>query len=849
MSRFMKYLKLLAGKFSFKQAILFILPFIAVTCINVYLRTYPVNFPQFKTQAKNMIGDAIEQDAARQVFAKFPQFNDLAKKRLIKDRTREIKEQKKKDIAVQTENLYRQMKERYQDSTGHTYLMELDCWHWARYVDNVVRLGHPGDEVIEGKQFDTYMLSPDGQYMSWGSFLFYFSAFLYKVFNFFRPTNLFNFLFLLPLFFMVLLTLVLYLFAYRLGGHICAIVSTLFLGTAPIFLPRSCAGWFDKDTLNLLFPILVIWVYLLAYQARSTKKGLIWILFSAFWIGLFCFTWENWWFVIPFIIMYEAVCFVKIIFAYWRSKERSTDFFRKHLLFIGVFFGACVFWIIVFSGTRPLTLLLEQVMGALSLNKPMIANIWPNVYSTVGELKPTTLREINNGVGNAFLFWSSLLAWDVIFFWGIIKKMFHGFKRSAVIMLSLWLFSMLFACLKGVRFVVFLIIPLGIFLGWAIKELYELVKRKKKYLAIGGLALVLICLIPLFLSNGVKQAEHMYPLMDDTWYEVLTLMRERLPKDAVINSWWDFGDWFKVVSRRRVIFDGQSQNVPQAYWMAKVMLSDDEEKAIRILRMLNNGGNKAFEIINEYLKEPLKSIILLESVLDAPDLIKANKILLEFLPVAAANEVVRLVFEPPKSPAYFVVDPSLPFKMGAISFLGNWDLLKVYIAQNLNKIERKKIIEHLIKLGRNKEEVERLYQEAFLIPAQEQDNWISSPQQFYSPLLRGQLKGDTVFFVNGYTYKPKTQSFLTNEQKIPRSLFLFRKDHLVEIAFTNANLNFAALVTDFDQDYKMTLFDLPLGQALFTRLYYLRGEGLRHFQTFIDAQAGNEYTRVFRIIW
>lgn len=850
-SKIMKYLKLAPGDFSIKKAILFALPLIAVTGINVYLRTYPINFPQLKTQAKNMIEQSIEQEAARQVFAKFPQFNDLAKKRLIKEKARELRIQKKQEIDAQIVSIYKQMKERYQDSAGHTYLMELDCWHWSRYVENVVKLGHPGDEVIKGRQFDTYMLSPDGQFMSWGSFLFNFSAFLYKAFTFFRPADLFNFLFLLPLFFMALLTLVLYLFAYRLGGHVCAVVCSLFVGAAPIFLPRSCAGWFDKDILTLFFPVLIIWTYLLAYEAKSAKKGLIWISFSAFWAGLFCFAWENWWFIIPILMMYEAAYFIKVIFSYWKFKEKNAAFLKKRFLFLGAFLGACVIWIIIFSGTQPLAALWAQIMGVIALNKPLITTIWPNVYSTVGELKPASLRELHNGVGSGILFWSSLLAWDLIFFWGVFKKKFHGLKRGGVIMLSFWLFSMLFACLRGVRFVVFLLIPLGIFLGWAIKELYELTKRRiKKYLAVSGLVFVLTCLILVFLNNGNKAAGRIYPLMDDTWYQVLILMRDKLPKDAVINSWWDFGDWFKVVSRRRVIFDGQSQNLPQAFWMAKAMLSEDEETAIRILRMLNNGGNKAFEVVNEYLKEPIKSILLLESVLNAPEPIRARNVLLEFLPVAAANEVMRLVFEPPKSPAYFVVDPSLPFKMGAISFLGNWDFLKVYIAQNLNKIERKKLIEYLIKLGRSKEEVERLYQEAFLIPSQELDKWISSPQQFYTPLVKGQLRGDAVFFENGYTYKPKTQALLTNEQRIPRSLFLFRQDHLVEVVYTNANLNFAALVTDFDQDYKIVLFDPSLGRALFTQLYYLKGEGLRHFQSFIDAQAGSdEYTRVFKVTW
>jgi len=72
-------------------------------------------------------------------------------------------------------------------------------------------------------------------------------------------------------------------------------------------------------------------------------------------------------------------------------------------------------------------------------------------------------------------------------------------------------------------------------------------------------------------------------MMNDSWYNLLTNIRNNTHKDSVLNSWWDFGDWFKAVGHRRVIFDGQSQNSPQGYWMAKVLLSPSEEYAMRVL--------------------------------------------------------------------------------------------------------------------------------------------------------------------------------------------------------------------------------------------------------------------------
>jgi asparagine N-glycosylation enzyme membrane subunit Stt3 len=70
------------------------------------------------------------------------------------------------------------------------------------------------------------------------------------------------------------------------------------------------------------------------------------------------------------------------------------------------------------------------------------------------------------------------------------------------------------------------------------------------------------------------------------------------------------------VAKRRVIFDGQTQHIPQAYWMAKVFLTDSEKKAIAILRMLDNGANQAFELINREISDPFQAVKLLEKALE-----------------------------------------------------------------------------------------------------------------------------------------------------------------------------------------------------------------------------------------
>ena len=49
----------------------------------------------------------------------------------------------------------------------------------------------------------------------------------------------------------------------------------------------------------------------------------------------------------------------------------------------------------------------------------------------------------------------------------------------------------------------------------------------------------------------------------------------------------------------------------------------------------------------------------------------------------AVNKIVSDLYDEPAE-AYFIVDGSIIKKMSSISFLGNWDFLKLYVKRNFN---------------------------------------------------------------------------------------------------------------------------------------------------------------------
>lgn len=796
-----------------------------------------------------MIEDSIRQAAIREVYGKFPQFYPTAKDAIVRNRVAEYKKQNKATIRKEAADLYRQLKDRYQDDSGQTYLMELDCWHWARYVANVVKFGHSGDELIYGRNWDMLMLAPAGSYLLWQQFLYYISAFFYKAFAVFKPVPLFTFLFYLPLFFAAIFITVLYAFSFSFGRHIGAVISCLFVGLAPIFLHRSTAGWFDTDILILLFPLLVAWTYILSYGEPVLRNRLLWVGFSSFWVGLFCFTWTHWWFIAAIIIIYEFLAFGHLAVAWFYFKRKQPDLFKKHLVSLSAFLLFSLAWVMVLAGTQPVVVLYNQITQALILNKPLMTSIWPNVYSTVGELRKLNVSEIVRSSGGIWLLLPSLVCMLVL----LARAVFYpgkyaGLKRMSVLIMFIWLAAMLFASSRGVRFIVFILLPLGVSLGWVMDEIFEYFRSRNNFKAASAVIAACAVFCGAAVNNGYRTAKVLYPLIDDTWYKVLNIVNEKTGQDTIINSWWDFGDWFKVVARRRVIFDGQSQHTPQAYWMAKAMLTTDENKAVGILRMLNNGGNKAFEVINAQLNNPLLSVMLLEYVIPMhPD--KAQETLARFIPQDTVVEIMKLLFYRPAN-AVFVVDYTMPFKMGAISYLGGWSFPKVYIAQNFIKLEKDRIVEYLTGMGQDGQETNRFYQEVFLITTKNLDEWLSNRLQFYSGIYSGRAdENNNAVFDNGFIFNPIDQSIKSGTGQIPRSLLVANDEGMSEKPLPNPNVPYSILVFKTDSGYKSVLLDSQLGASIFTRLYFLNGKGLRHFLPFIDVENSNNYIRVFNIAW
>ncbi|MCX5708103.1 MAG: hypothetical protein NTY14_03875, partial [Candidatus Omnitrophica bacterium] len=484
-----------------KKNVGIVLSLLAVLSISIYFRSYPIFLPQFVKLAGQKVDRQVQQRIAREISKNFPALSDVAKSKLFDAAVKDYEKTNKKTLQEQKKEEFARLKDRFQDKFGRTYLMELDGWNWARYVENIDRLGRTGDEVKDGKQHDNLMVFPQGRDFNWSTFFYYTSWAAYKFFALFKPIVLFDFIFYLPLFFLSVFIILLYFFCCRYWGSITAFICCIFVGTAPIFIPRSCVGWFDLDILTMIFPLLIIWFYIHAYNSSSWPRSVGWAVLASLWLSLFCATWLGWSLILAIIFFYEFIVLANCFSERFQYGQDTSGEIKRHLLVFTTFLFFGVFWIILFSGFEPLDALAAQIKSAVSLNNPLTSIIWPNVYSTVGELKKGDYLSVANAVGGVFMLAIVLL----LMLWSFLKiKKYRGAKRELLIIMVVWFMTVFFLCSKGIRFAIYLLIPMGVFLGWGIVELYEFILEKGRKLFLVPLTLGLVWLA----GSSIQKADN-----------------------------------------------------------------------------------------------------------------------------------------------------------------------------------------------------------------------------------------------------------------------------------------------------------------------------------------------------
>ncbi len=403
------------GKYS---KYLYLLLLLIPIALSVFLRVMPAYLPGMEDRAENYIDHQLEQKIAELVKLQYSHLALSSQKNLIKQQL----EIYKKDNAPQIDNLIKAqakiMRAYFQDDYNQTYLYEMDPWHWYRLTQNYIRHGYEGDIEKNGKYYDMYIYAglPDfyrpASTTKVASFHVFIAGVLYKLVHFFnKDVSFLKVFFYLPVLFSILAVVPAFFIARKLGGNIAGFFSALIVAFHWNLLFKTVAGFSDTDIYSVLFPLLILWLFVEIFSSNSLKKKVALIIAGGFLIGIYSFAWVGWWYT-----FYLVLCGLFLIIG---TKLVSTSFhhigrisekiyhgfisIKVNLLLLSFYIIFSLISVFILKGLNELVNGLLGPFSFLRFKEISVANLWPNIYSTVAELKTISLSQLVGGLYSPLL--------------------------------------------------------------------------------------------------------------------------------------------------------------------------------------------------------------------------------------------------------------------------------------------------------------------------------------------------------------------------------------------------------------------------------------------------------------
>ena len=823
--------------------------------VSIYLRTMPQRLPIAEDWAENTVTRFYRSNLEQQISQQYPNLPAQNKEVLVDKEWQKIQNENKPRLEQDIAQLSQQYRNFFSDENGTPYLLGIDPYYYYRMTALVLQNGHPGTELRDGVSWDMYRLAPLGREQE-PTFHAWFGAWWHRFLNLFGDFPLMFTFFLVGTLFSALTVIPGFFIGKRItknnvGGFFTAIL----LAVSAFFVSRTTGESSDTDVYAVFFPVLITWLFLEALEGKELKKRIIWISLAGLATGLFAFAWTGWWYIATFILAAFAWEFIQIIATHWkqwRTTIRSSGTWHPllHPLYtLGVYILSSALSISLFTSWTQFARMVFGPFGFLKLKSVAVYGYWPNIRTTVAELNVPSFDKVIGQLDGRFLFALAILG---IFFLALRKN--ESGRRSFTIpfFLALWLAAALFATTKGMRFILqvtpVFAIALGAFLGvvwlyasrWSAKELKlpELIPQVVIFI-------ILAFLLVQPIKSGYSQAHNSVSNMNDAWYNALSKIREEAPKNAIITSWWDFGHWFKAIADRPVTFDGGTQVGWGAHWVGKSLLTHDEKMAVGIIRMLNCGQNTAFGKLDEMWKDILKEIELLNKIM-VQDKATAEKTLQEYgLTTVQTEELLQYTHCDPPSD-YFITSDDMIGKAGVWGHFGSWDFRRAVIYQTIKKMNGADAAAYLAEtFNFSRSEAERVYGE---VQTTEADRWIAPWPSYLSGLNPCQTLSDQEIRCvgnvqgSGFIFKvdlAKGLATIEGSEAVLNAVVYPTKEGLVEKEQQGNKIGVSViLLPRNEKEYNFLLADPLQAGSVFSKLFFLRGHGLRCFSPF-GAVSGN----------
>ena len=169
------------------------------------------------------------------------------------------------------------MGEEYTDpETGLPYLTEMDSYYHLRMTRDIMDYGVPGGEYKDNEAWDSLSYAPHGRSAAdYKPLMAYIAIASKKLISRFKATTLEKVVYWQGTFLSVLVVIPVFIIAYRLGGFVSALVSSILACINYGYFVHTIPGFYDTDTIlstvSCLFFLSAI-LLVFAFGGMETAK-------------------------------------------------------------------------------------------------------------------------------------------------------------------------------------------------------------------------------------------------------------------------------------------------------------------------------------------------------------------------------------------------------------------------------------------------------------------------------------------------------------------------------------------------------------------------------------------------
>ncbi len=866
-----------------------------------YMRTISMDLPITSEWAKNSVDNYYKNQISAQIEQQYPNLPSAMRSNQVDKEFQKHITENQDQYNKQIQQTADQFKQQFKDDTGETYLGDIDTYYYFKRSEWFIKNGYVGDTRVNNTPYDTYTLAPIGEFTD-TNLLYYLVDMTYKTMKVFNPNVTIRRAFsYVPVFMSMLGVIPIFFIGKRSGGKLAGFFAAMLFAVHGNVLSRTIGGASDTDSYTVTLPLIALWLFIEALETSDRKKAVFYACLSSVFIGLFAFAWVAWWYIFDFIII-SVIGYILYMLIYKKIHKESIKTYVSSKPFLDFCLVIVVFVVvscIMVSSFIAFTTFLDIFKGPsqiFTLKESTKATLWPNVYTTVAELNEASVEQAIDSIGklpfilsvlgivltlarkdskniiliSGTLLWGFLMAYQFIHInallfalllavpavFGVVLSLIRRYEVDIKLtfILIIWYLGMIFASTKGVRFTMLFIPPFVIGYGITMGRIYQAVTGylTEELRVPENLGKIIIAASVLFflitpIKGGYQVAYHSVPLINDAWWNALTKVKEQTPKDAIITSWWDYGHWFKSVADRRVTFDGGNQNVPQAHWVGKILLDDNEKEALGILRMLDCGATRATETIDPHYQDTTKTVALTYKLINTNKAGAKDILTQEGFDEKTTNEILEYTHCTPP-PAIFITSEDMVGKAGVWAHFGSWNFSKAKVWFDVKNMNKQQALQHLVKeFNMTQSQAESIYTEIEpLNDDNEANRWIA-PWPSYSsgfetcekqdnttigcPIT---AKGGTITLTVDLATKDAWVPTKDGKKVHPNSLVYASNDSFEVRTYAQDTFgNSVGLLYDTEKDtyYSIILTD-ELSKSMFTRLFYFNSAGTKYFKFF-----------------